>query len=180
MLPTASLPELGRTQQGHMAPGSLDTPVGPWATATAPTPPGGPLTSAATSAPRLPSACSISFPSHASPWGGGLARTPPRLCTAAEDQATQIHVCDGAGSWVVHVRGSQHKISCKCQKPPGQPGDLLALGQRAAPAPASAPTALAHCCPPAGHPVPGRFPLLCTGSPFCLDPGPCPPHSDRP
>lgn len=136
MLPTASLPELGRTQQGHVAAGSLDTPVGPWAAAIAPTPLGRPPTSAATSALRLPSSCSIFFPFRAGSRGGGSARTPPRLCTAVEDQVTQIHVCDGTGflfyekgSWVITCAWKLAQNIVQTPEAPGQPGDSLALGQ---------------------------------------------------
>ena len=81
--------------------------MGPRAAAPAPTPQDRPPTSVATSALTVPSACSISLPSRASPRGGGRgsARPPPRLCPEAEDQDTQIHVCDGASS-LFHEKGS--------------------------------------------------------------------------
>lgn len=119
-----------------MAAGSLDTPVGPWAAAIAPTPLGRPPTSAATSALRLPSSCSIFFPFRAGSRGGGSARTPPRLCTAVEDQVTQIHVCDGTGflfyekgSWVITCAWKLAQNIVQTPEAPGQPGDSLALGQ---------------------------------------------------
>ena len=180
-------------------PSRVTWPLAPWTPPWGPglqlqlRPPGQAPDLSGHSALRLPSSCSIFFPFRAGPWGGGSARTPPRLCTAVEDQVTQIHVCDGAGflfyekgSWVITCAWKSAQNIVQVSEAPGQPGDSLALGQTestpalASGAPPPAPIALALCCPPDGHPVPGRAPLLGTGSPSCLGPGHCPPRSGRP
>lgn len=183
LLPTAPLPELGRTRQGLVAAGAWTRPWGPGPQLQLRPPGTGPQPQR----PLLPSdsrplAASVSCHVPALGAGaGGSARPPPRLCTEAEDQDNRYTcVMVRAPCFMkrvpgsLHVRRSQHKILYKCQKPPGQLGNLLTLGKTAppptpasgAPHPPPSPTALARCCPPACAQFWGEAP--CSALPAAL------------
>ena len=187
LLPTAPLPELGRTRQGLVAACAWTRPWDPGPQLQLRPPRTGPR-------PQRPL-----LPSHSRPLAASLSRHVPALGAGAGAQpgrhpvfAQQLRVRTHRYMCVMvrapyfmrrapgssHVCGSQHKALCKCRKPPGQLGNLPTLGEAVPPpTPASGPPPSSHSpgplLPSCLRPVLGRGPLLGTGSPSCLDRGRC-------
>lgn len=177
LLRTAPLPELGRTRQGLVAAGAWTRPWSPGPQLQL-RPPGQAPDLSGHFCPQTPVRLQHLFPVTCQPSGRGqeVSQAAARLCTAAEDQDRQTHVCDGASSlfyekdfWVIARAWKSARNIVQMSEAPRSAGKPANLRQDSAPThpgirdstpPPPAPTALARCCPPAYAQFWGEAPCL--------------------